>query len=176
MRKLLGCALVLLAVAAMPAQAQVSFGVGGGLLMPMGDYGTLDKMGFIGGVGVLFPLGTAPVSVRVEGTYSQTSHDGIDGKTKIMGGMASLVYLFQVGGSVTPYVLAGVGYYNGKVTVPSLNIDASESKVGFGGGGGIRFPMGSAALFVEARYINIATSGSATTFLPIIAGVSFGGK
>jgi opacity protein-like surface antigen len=175
MRKLLGCALVLLAVAAMPAQAQVSFGVGGGLLMPMGDYGDVDKMGFIGGVGVLFPIGTAPVSVRLEGTYSQTSHDGIDGNTKIIGGMASLVYLFSAGGSVTPYVLAGVGYYNGKVTVPSLNIDESESKVGFGGGGGIRFPMGSAALFAEVRYMNISTDPS-TTYLPIIVGVSFGGK
>ncbi|HEY7685840.1 MAG TPA: outer membrane beta-barrel protein [Gemmatimonadales bacterium] len=175
MRKLLGCALVLLAVAAMPAQAQVSFGVGGGLLMPMGDYGDVDKMGFIGGVGVLFPIGTAPVSVRLEGTYSQTSHDGIDGNTKIIGGMASLVYLFSAGGSVTPYVLAGVGYYNGKVTVPSLNIDESDSKVGFGGGGGIRFPMGSAALFAEVRYMNISTDPS-TTYLPIIVGVSFGGK
>lgn len=176
MRKLLGCSLVLLAVAAMPAQAQVTFGVAGGLLMPTGDYGTVDKMGFIGGVGVRFPIGTAPVSVRLEGTYSQTSHDGIDGKTKIMGGMASLVYMFQAGGSVTPYVLAGVGYYNGKVTVPSLNIDESESKVGFGGGAGLRFPMGSASLFAEGRYINIATSGSATTFFPILVGVSFGGK
>ncbi|MGH9895651.1 MAG: outer membrane beta-barrel protein, partial [bacterium] len=106
MRKLLGCALVLVAVAAMPAQAQVRFGVGGGLLMPTGDYGTVDKMGFIGGVGVVLPIGTAPVAVRVEGTYSQTSHDGIDGKTKIIGGMASLVYSFTAGGSVTPYVLA----------------------------------------------------------------------
>jgi len=90
--------------------------------------------------------------------------------------MASLVYLFQSGGSMTPYLLAGVGYYSGKVTVPSLNIDESESKVGFGGGGGIRFPMGSAALFVEARYINIATSNDPTPYVPIIAGISFGGK
>jgi opacity protein-like surface antigen len=89
--------------------------------------------------------------------------------------MASLVYLFSAGGSVTPYVLAGVGYYNGKVTVPSLNIDESDSKVGFGGGGGIRFPMGSAALFAEVRYMNISTDPS-TTYLPIIVGVSFGGK
>ena len=176
MRKLLGCALVLFAVAAMPVQAQVTFGVAGGLLMPTGDYGTVDKMGFIGGVGVRIPVGTAPVAVRLEGTYSQTSHDGIDGKTKIMGGMASLVYAFQAGGAVTPYVLAGVGFYNVKVTVPSFQVDTSVSKVGFGGGAGLRFPMGSASLFVEARYINVATSGGATTFFPFIAGVSFGGK
>lgn len=174
MRKLFGCALVLLAGVALPAQAQVRFGVGGGLLMPMGDYGTADKMGFVAGAGVIIPVGTAPVGVRVEGSYSQTSHDGVSGKSKIMGGMASLIYSFTGAGSVTPYVLAGIGYYNVKVDVPGFSAD--ESKVGFGGGGGIRFPMGSASLFAEARYMNISTTGSATTFVPIVVGVSFGGS
>jgi opacity protein-like surface antigen len=179
MRKLLGCALVLLAVVAMPAQAQVRFGVGGGLLLPTGDYGTLDKMGFTGGVGVVVPIGTTPAAVRIEGTFSQTSHDsaavGFGGKTKIIGGMASLVYSFQAGGSVTPYILGGLGYYNVKIDVTGLG-SGDESKVGFGGGGGIRFPMGSASLFAEARYMSISTSGSSLTFFPIIVGVSFGGK
>jgi hypothetical protein len=35
--------------------------------------------------------------------------------------------------------------------------------------------MGSAALFAEVRYMNISTDPS-TTYLPIIVGVSFGGK
>ncbi len=161
-------------VGSLPAQG-VRFGVGGGLLMPMGDYNTADKPGFIFGAGVVFPVGTAPVAVRVEGSYSQTSHDGIDGNSKIMGGMASLVYSFTGGGSVTPYVLGGVGFYNLKVTIPSFAVDTSVSKIGFGGGGGLRFAMGSASLFVEARYMNIATSGGSTSFVPIIAGVSFGG-
>lgn len=175
MRKLFGCALVLLAGVALPAQAQVRFGVGGGLLMPMGDYGTADKMGFVAGAGIIIPVGTAPVGVRVEGSYSQTSHDGIGGKSKIMGGMASLIYSFTGAGSVTPYVLAGLGYYNVKVDVTGFG-SADESKVGFGGGGGIRFPMGSASLFAEARYMNISTTGGSTTFVPIIVGVSFGGS
>jgi opacity protein-like surface antigen len=175
MRKLLGCALVLLAGAALPAQAQVRFGVGGGLLMPMGDYGTADKMGFTAGAGVLVPVGTAPVAVRIEGSFSSTSHDGIGGNTKIIGGMASLVYSFTGAGSVTPYVLAGLGYYNVKVDVTGFG-SFDESKVGFGGGGGIQFPMGSASLFAEARYMNISTTGGSTTFMPIIVGVSFGGS
>lgn len=153
----------------------VRFGVGGGLLLPMGDYGTADKMGFTAGAGVIIPVGTAPVAVRVEGSYSQTSHDGIGGKSKIMGGMASLVYSFSGAGTVTPYVLAGLGYYNVKVDVTGFG-SFDESKVGFGGGGGLRFPMGSASLFVEARYMNISTTGGSTTFMPIIAGLSFGGK
>jgi opacity protein-like surface antigen len=97
------------------------------------------------------------------------------GNTKIIGGMASLVYSFQTSGSVMPYVLAGLGYYNVKFDIPGFG-SADESKVGFGGGAGLGFPMGSASLFVEARYMNIATSGSAWTFFPIIVGVSFGGK
>lgn len=169
-------ALACLAGAGSLSAQGVRFGVGGGLLMPMGDYNTADKPGFIFGAGVVFPVGTAPVAVRVEGSYSQTSHDGIDGKSKIMGGMASLVYSFKAGGSVTPYVLGGVGFYNLKVTVPSFAVDTSVSKIGFGGGAGLRFPMGSASLFVEARYMNIATSGGSTAFMPIIAGVSFGGS
>ena len=164
----------LVGVGSLSAQ-NITFGVAGGLLMPMGDYNTVDKPGFIVGAGVRIPIGTAPVAVRIEGTYSQTSHDGIDGKSKIMGGMASLVYAFQAGGSVTPYVLGGIGFYNLKVTVPSASVDTSTSKIGFGGGAGLRFPMGSASLFVEARYMNIATSGGSTAFVPIIAGVSFGG-
>lgn len=174
MRKLFGCALVLLAGVALPAQAQVRFGVGGGLLMPMGDYGTADKMGFTVGAGAVIPVGTAPVGVRIEGSFSTTSHDGIGGKSKILGGMASLVYSFTGAGSVTPYVLAGLGYYNVKVDVTGFG-SFDESKVGFGGGGGIRFPVGSASLFAEARYMNISTTGSSTTFMPIIVGVSFGG-
>lgn len=176
-RMVLGVLAIVCLVSARSLSAQnITFGVAGGLLMPMGDYNTADKPGFIVGAGVRIPIGTAPVAVRLEGTYSQTSHDGIDGKTKIIGGMVSLVYAFQAGTSVTPYVLGGIGYYNGKVTVPSQQIDVSESKVGFGGGAGLRFPMGGASLFVEARYMSIQTSGSSLTYLPIIAGVSFGGK
>ncbi len=170
----------LVGVGTLSAQ-NVSFGVGGGLIKPLGDYNTVDKLGFIAGAGVRIPIGTAPVAVRIEGTFSQTSHkdfqgSAVDGKSRIIGGMASLVYAFQAGGSVTPYVLGGVGFYNLKVTVPSASVDTSTSKIGFGGGAGLRFPMGSASLFVEARYMNIATSGGSTAYVPIIAGVSFGGK
>ncbi len=174
-RMVLGVLAIVCLVSASSLSAQnITFGVAGGLLMPMGDYNTADKPGFIAGAGVRIPIGTAPVAVRLEGTYSQTSHDGVGGKTKIIGGMASLVYAFQAGGSVTPYVLGGLGYYNAKVDVTGFG-SASESKFGFGGGGGLRFPMGGASLFVEARYISVQTSGSALAFVPIIAGVSFGG-
>ncbi|MGH7537658.1 MAG: outer membrane beta-barrel protein, partial [Gemmatimonadales bacterium] len=122
MRKLFGCALLLLAGAAVPAQAQVRFGLAGGVITPLGVYGDFDKLGFIAGAGASIPIGTAPVRVRVEGTFSQTSHKDVsgtpvDGNTRIIGGMASLVYSFQAGASLTPYILGGVGFYNVKVEV-----------------------------------------------------------
>jgi len=180
MRKLIGNALIVAALAFMgtaaaAAQSGATFGVAGGLLMPMGDYGDVDKLGFTAGIGASFGLGSAPVRIRVEGSYGQTSHDGIGGNSKIMGGMVSLVYPFQMEGSVKPYVLGGLGYYNVKVEVTGFG-SADESKVGFGGGAGLMFGMGSADLFVEGRFMSISTTGSSTTFAPIIVGIRFGGK
>ena len=147
--------------------------VGGGLLMPMGDYKTVDKMGFIGQAGVGFPAG--PIGIRIEADYGQTSHkNGADGNSKIIGGMGAAVYHFKTPAGVKPYVLGGVGMYNVKVTVPSLSIDQSETKFAFGVGAGLEMKMTSMSLYLEAKYMNIATSGSATTFIPITVGLRFG--
>lgn len=160
---------------AKPAAAQnASIGIGAGLTLPMGDYGTADKMGFHFGAGATFGLGSAPVSVRVEGSYSTTSHDGVDGKFNILGGMASLVYPFQTAGKIKPYVLGGVGYYSVKETISSQ----SESGVGFGGGAGLKFAMSSTNLFVEARYVTSKAASVNFNRVPVTVGVSFplGGK
>lgn len=146
--------------------------VGGGLLMPMGDYKTADKMGFIGQAGVGFPAG--PVGIRIEADYGQTSHKApVDGNTKIIGGMGAVVYHFKTPASVTPYVLGGVGMYNVKIDVTGSG-SASETKFGFGAGAGIEMKMTAMSLYLEAKYMNVATSGSATTFIPITVGLRFG--
>lgn len=183
MRKLIGSAVLVavLVCAASPATAQqpkVSYGVAAGLAMPMGDYGDLDKLGFTFGAGASFALGSAPVRLRIEGSWSQTSHDDVggspvEGNTKILGGMASLVYPFQTAGTVKPYVLAGLGYYNVDFEFTGVG-SADESKVGFGGGAGVRFPLSSASLFLEGRFMSVSTSGSSTTWVPIIVGISLG--
>ena len=165
-----------MAVAA-PAAAQsgTTLGVGVGITNPMGNWKDKnvwgDKLGFHFGVGAGFALGSAPVRARVEGSYTQTSHDGFSGKTKLLGGMVSLVYPFQTAGNIKPYVLAGIGVYNIKESVS----DSSETKVGFGGGAGVRFPMSSMSLFVEARYLTTGKAFGIAKFsqLPITVGVSF---
>src|SRR6185437_7585206 len=64
--------MVALIAGAGSVSAQTRIMVGGGLLMPMGNYKDLDKMGFLGQAGVGFPVG--PVGIRIEGDYGQTSH------------------------------------------------------------------------------------------------------
>ncbi|HYU28600.1 MAG TPA: porin family protein [Gemmatimonadales bacterium] len=163
------------------AQSGTTLGVGVGLTLPMSDYGDKavygDKAGFHFGVGAGFALGTAPVRLRVEGSYTQTSHQtGIDGNTKLLGGMVSIVYPFSTAGSIKPYILGGVGFYNTKVS--SGGQDTSKTSVGFGGGAGIRFPMSSMSLFVEARYLTQKAFDLTFARLPITVGVQFplGGK
>ncbi|PYP39211.1 MAG: hypothetical protein DMD48_07390 [Gemmatimonadetes bacterium] len=157
------------------AQSGTTLGVGVGLTLPMGDYKDTnvwgDKAGFHFGVGAGFALGSAPVRARVELSYSQTKHDGFDGNTKLLGGMVSLVYPFQTAGSIKPYILAGVGVNRIKESV----LDSSETKVGFGGGAGVRFPMSSMSVFVEARYLTTGKAFGIAKFsrLPITVGVQF---
>lgn len=167
-------AVAALLVAASSASAQgIRWGVGAGLLMPIGDYGDADKMGFIGGFGGTYSM-PGGIGIRGELSYGQTSHDGgVSGNTKIIGGMASLVYALGATPGMRPYLMGGLGMYNVKIDVGGTS--GSESKIGFGFGGGLSFPMGAGGsrMFVETKYTSISTSGSSLTFLPIVVGISF---
>ena len=157
----------------------VRFGIGGGLVMPTGDYKTADKMGFLIGADATYWLMGAPVGIRLDAQYSQTSHkNGVDGNSKIIGGLAEVVYAFGTDkAQIRPYILGGIGMFNVKVTVPSASFDTSVTKVGFGGGAGLAFKMGAGGtrFFVEGKFVTVSTGGgSNTTFLPIRAGFRFG--
>lgn len=172
-------ALISIAGAGSLSAQGVRFGIGGGLVMPTGDYKTADKIGFLVGADATYWLMGAPVGIRVEGQYSQTSHkNGVDGNSKIIGGMGEVVYAFGTNkDQVRPYILGGIGLFNVKKTIPSLGIDTSVTKVGFGGGAGLAFKLGAGGtrFFVEGKFVSVSTGGgSNTTFLPIRAGFRFG--
>jgi outer membrane protein with beta-barrel domain len=173
-------AMALCVVAARPATAQVRYGVSAGVLLPMGDYNTADKMGFVGGAGATYWLAGQPIGIRGDLSYSQTSHDravtGFDGHTKIIGGMASVVYALNPASAPARILLnAGLGFYNVKVDATGGG-SVSSSKIGFGGGVAVAFKMGTGGtrLIVGTRYTSVSTTGSSTTFLPITVGLSFG--
>jgi len=167
-------------VATAPAQG-ARFGLGGGLVAPLSDYKDLDKMGWHATANVEFAIPLSPVSVRVDGLYGQTSHKDISGtpitgNTKLIGGLANVVYKIPVPAPIVkPYLLAGGGVYNFHVTAPQASIDTSETKFTWDVGGGASFGAGPASFFVELRYVSIQTSGGSTKFVPITAGVTFGG-
>jgi hypothetical protein len=186
--KRLGLALVAVALcigSARPAMAQkamgsMRYGFSAGVVLPMGDYNTVDKMGFVGGVGATYWLAGQPIGIRGDLSYSQSSHDaavtGFDGHTKIIGGMASVVYALNPASAPARILLnAGLGFYNVKVDATGGS-SASESKIGFGGGAAVAFKMGtgSTRLIVGTRYTSVSTTGGSTTFLPITVGLSFG--
>jgi len=170
-------AVALCAVAARPAMAQGSlrYGVSGGVLLPMGDYNTFDKMGFVGGAGATYWLAGQPIGIRGDVSYSQSSHDGAAGHTKILGGMASVVYALNPASAPARIMISGgLGFYNVKIDAGTGS--ASESKIGFGGGAAVAFKLGtgSTRLVLGTRFTSVSTSGSSTTFLPITVGLSFG--
>src|SRR5881396_2859527 len=124
-------AVALCVAAARPAMAQSwRYGFSAGALLPMGDYGKGDKMGWVAGAGATYWLPGQAIGIRGDFSYSQTSHDvGIDGNSKIAGGMASVVYGLNPASAPARILLTGgLGYYNLKESSTS----ASESKVGFG--------------------------------------------
>ena len=169
-------ALITIAGAGSLSAQGVRFGIGGGLLMPLGTYKDFDKMGWVVGGDATYWLLGAPVGIRADVQYSQTSEKSGVGAhtTKIIGGLAEVVYgLGKKADGVRPYILGGLGYYNVKVSASGAS--ASESKVGFGGGAGLAFKLGpsGARFFVEGKYVSVSTSGGSTNFIPIRAGIRF---
>src|SRR5438445_10902928 len=87
---------MLLGLATAMAQS-VRYGVGAGLLLPVGDYHSIDKTGWIVGADVTYWLASASVAIRAEGSYSRTgqkqgaccpSHHAI----ALAGGLGDVVY------------------------------------------------------------------------------------
>jgi opacity protein-like surface antigen len=161
--------------AAIPLRAQLiqrtegfRFGLGLGATMPMGDYGDLDKMG-INILGVFeTPIANSPLYLRVDGIYSSTSHEGVSGSTSVLGGNASALYHFSApAAQARPYILGGLGFYN-------VDAGDSETKIGYGLGGGITFNLAGFNAFAEARYLSVQTSDFSTNFVPITVGLMFG--
>lgn len=171
-------AVVSVASVATVAAQSATFGLGGGLILPMSNYKNADKIGWhaLAKVDIGIPL--SPVSVRLDALYGQTTHKDVgvtpvDGKTRLIGGLANLVYTIPLPAPmVKPYLLGGAGIYNLKTTIPSASVDTSQTKFTWDLGLGASF----GAFFVEARYVSIQVSGGSIRFIPVTAGFSFGGK
>jgi hypothetical protein len=168
------------AQAAAPARA-LTFGVSGGVSLPLGDFGDGVKTGFNAGAHIAFKPAMLPFGVRVEGQYNRFAVKDLglddfggdsvdlggdfgeefpfdldlDGNARLLSGTINAVFGVPAASSAfRPYVIGGVGVYNEKVSFSVLGITASQSQTKFGinGGAGIEFGLGRVAAFAEARY------------------------
>ena len=164
--------LALAGTTSLMAQTRAKIGVGGGGTLALGDFGDLFKTGWHGQVMVLFDLPALPVDIRVDGQYGEHKDDITSSvKTKLITGMAGVqLPLGPPGSPAKPYLTAGAGVTN--VDIASV----SETKFSAGGGAGVMFSVGSVTLFIEARVMNVFTSGNDITILPFTGGIMFGGK
>jgi opacity protein-like surface antigen len=176
-RLLFACAIGTLgSVPSLQAQgAQFSLGAGAGI--PLGTFDDVVKLGWQATGAVSYAPGSLPVSLQLDGTYSQFSDESpFDIKSQLIYGTADAVYRFQSAASTRfrPYIIAGVGVYNSKATGADA-LGGSATNFGLNAGAGLDFRAGKAALFLEGRFHNVFSAGPNIEFIPINLGVRFGG-
>jgi hypothetical protein len=159
------------------AQTPVQFGLGGGATIPSGSFSNGLKTGWHGLALVQFMPASSPVGFRVDGSYNQLGFDGGGGKYQIIDGTANAVYEFKVSSETKfrPYLIGGGGVYNLK-NKPDVGASASDTKFGVNAGAGFNFGSSATSFFVEGRFHNVFVTGSDVHYIPITAGVRFGGS
>jgi len=167
-------------VQAQEAAKPMSFYLGGGVSVPTGDLGDGWKLGFHGFGRVGFNV--APKLDILAGLDYHTFSVDDQGVSGIEGGALSTinitgdlkVNLGTPAMSANPFVLGGVGLAIESVsdlTIAGLGTFSfdSESDVFIEVGGGAEFNK----FFIMGRYVNIFSSGSSISYLPITVGVKF---
>jgi hypothetical protein len=170
-----GMLLCLSLLVAYPATAQVGrWMIGGGLLLPAGEYSLHDKAGWQA-FAAFAPFGSParPFSVRIDGTYGRTSR-----KTSAP---ASMSQVFGLGASlalrppgkhrVDPYALASVGFYEQEEGVAGGGASSPINGIALGGGAGVSVGLGGVRAFLEGRFIGGPVQHG-VDFIPITLGVS----
>jgi hypothetical protein len=165
---------------AAPATAQIKWHLGVGLNLPQGDLADegIGNAGTGWGVhgGGTFGLGEGPLAVKANASYEMwgiTDSDPSESWNMITVA-ADLVYNFGGEGKIKPYLLAGAHWAQLGASPDGFE---SESGIGFNGGAGLNFMLGSMGAFVEAKYNMTSIEFSGTDFdmntIPIVFGLRF---
>lgn len=171
---------MLTAALAAPAAAQARgyVGFGAGLSLPMGNFGDTYKTGWLGQVIAGITGANGMLGGRIDGMYVKHSVDGVsDASTRLLGANGDVVLsLGSMAAKLRPYVLGGLGFFNVKSKVGSIE-GPGDTKFAFNLGAGLTVKAGSRmAVFLEGRYISVQTEGSSTGFIPISIGLRWGGN
>ena len=185
MKSVIRGAVVGLAVAlcAGSAQAQgLSFGLGGGAVIPTGSMADLNSTGWSAMAVARLKPPVAPLGLQVDAFYTRLGlEEGLDGHSRIIGGTANAVFAFPGASPARPYLLGGVGVYNGQTSIDGFGESESETKFGLNAGAGFDFGLGKANLFADVRFHAILKGGvdaetleEATAYMiPVTVGLRF---
>jgi opacity protein-like surface antigen len=182
--RLVGVAAALAAPALLSAQSAsadkpVSFGVSGGLSMPMGDLGNDANSGYTVAGHVFFkPATINAVRFRGDVAYDKwaVKESGGDANLRSLSFVANALYDFPSQSNIRPYLIGGLGLYNSKAMINLGQVTGSTNgttDLGLQVGGGLTFKLSGFDTFAEAKFVNVFSSGSSTTWIPITVGVRF---
>jgi len=173
-RSLFAAALAGIALVPFAAHAQkatvakpVSIGISGGASLPTSDLSDFAQTGWnvTGSVGLNSAL--IPVGIRVDAAYNRYGVKApLTGNYAITSVTGNAVYKFP-STTVSPYAIGGAGWCHSDAE------GATSNDLCWNVGGGISMPLSGFDTFVEARYTQVQTSGTATKFIPITFGVMF---
>jgi opacity protein-like surface antigen len=171
-----------LALGAQVAQAQagLSLSMGGGAVIPTGNMADVNSMGWTGQAALRVKPAVSPLGFQVDASYSRLGlSNDIEGHSRMLSGTANAVFAFPSAAVARPYLIGGVGLYNGKTTVDGLGSTDATTKFGANAGAGFDLKLGSAALYAEGRFhaifnggFDVATGNEATAYMiPVTVGL-----
>lgn len=179
-------ATVLLFASLVFAQGKMAAGITGGVALPFGDFGKMYKTGFGANATYFYSLTNCIDLTGSFGFFTWTAKDYDDASFRSMPFLVGGRYYFEAG-KLRPYVAAELGlhFLSIKVTIPSVSVGGmtfgggtqseSSSKLGFGGGAGLLYPVNeNLDIDFNAKMNVVTTEGSSSTFLTVLAGVRFG--
>jgi opacity protein-like surface antigen len=162
-----------LAFSATATQAQVGFSIAGGPSFATGDFGEGLDMGYHAKVAAGFSLPVLPIGFEADGMWTRFDFSDADANARILSGTLNAVLNLPTPG-ITPYLVGGVGLYNGKVGGDDAPDSESETDFGANIGVGVRMGLvGLGGVFAEARLHNIFSEGESSRFIPISLGIRF---
>ncbi len=159
------------------AQSPLQFGLGGGASIPLGAFGRGLNTGWHALALVEVHPGSGHVGLRVDAALHRLSFEGGGGNTQVLNATANAVYQITTspGTQLRPYLFGGGGVYRFKIN-SDLEAPAPQTKLGLNVGVGAKFEGLGGEVFIEARFHNVSVPGSDFRFLPITAGLRFGGR
>ena len=200
MGRLVGTALLLVVlsvpVRAEAQKAQARLGIGASAVFPTGEFhsgpnGEGFKAGWQGMAMLDVGVPYRPTGFRLEGVYGENQGNdqliqsfaflgpGLAVKMRMYGGDADVMLknLPKAAGKPTTYLLGGIGVrrLSRIATQGGLSSDTSGTKFSWNAGGGVYLGGKASMIFLEARYVHVASFADfSTNHFPVTAGVRFG--